>query len=102
MLRGGHDEIVAGNVAEVELNSTPEALQATLRATVSEAATRCNHPIARNVACNVVPCGRAFTLAFFSATCVKLPSERTLSAALFGSYCPLKGLDTNGTYNLRQ
>ena len=40
-----HNEIVAGNVAEVEWNSTPETLQATLRATVSEAATRCNNPM---------------------------------------------------------
>ena len=34
-----HDEIVAGNAAEVEWKSTPETLQATLHATVSEAAT---------------------------------------------------------------
>ena len=39
-----HDEIVAGNVAEVEWKSTPETLETTLRA------TRCNYPIARNVA----------------------------------------------------
>ena len=54
-----HDEIVAGNVAEVEWKSSPEMLQATLRATVSEAATRCNYAIARNVTCNVASCGRA-------------------------------------------
>ena len=55
-----HDEIVAGSVAEVEWKSTPETLQATLRATVSEATIWCNYPIARNVACNVTSCGRAF------------------------------------------
>ena len=57
-----HDEIVAGNVAEVEWKSTPETLHATLRTTVAEAATRCNYPIARNVACNVASCGRAFRI----------------------------------------
>ena len=56
------DEIVGGNVAEVKWKSTPETLQATLRATASDAATRCNYPIARNVACNVASCGRAFNL----------------------------------------
>ena len=55
-----HDEIVAGNVAEVEWKSTPETLQATLRATVSEAVTSCNYPTARNIACNVASCGRVF------------------------------------------
>ena len=57
-----HDEIVAGSVAEVEWKSTPETLQATLRATVSEAATLCNYPIARNVLCDVASCGRALTV----------------------------------------
>ena len=44
------------------MKSNPETLQATLCATVSEAATQCNYPIARNVACNVASCGRAFSL----------------------------------------
>ena len=46
----------------VEWKSTPATLQATLRATVSEATTWCNYPIARNVACNVASCGRALNL----------------------------------------
>ena len=57
-----HDKIVAGNVVEVEWKSTPGTLQATLRATVSEAATRCNYPFAHNVACNVASCDRALTV----------------------------------------
>ena len=54
--------MIAGDVAEVEWKSNPETLQATLHATVSEAATRCNYLIACNVACNVASCGRAFTI----------------------------------------
>ena len=50
--------MIAGDVAEVEWKSNPETLQATLHATVSEAATRCNYLIA----CNVASCGRAFTI----------------------------------------
>ena len=60
-----HDEIVAGNVAEVEWKSTPEMLQAMQRcmqqfqrrphgATIS--------PIVRNIACSVASCGRAFNV----------------------------------------
>ena len=60
-----------GNVAEMEWKSTTETLQATLDAIVSEAATRCTYPTARNVACNSFRGGHTVQLSHCARRCVQ-------------------------------
>jgi hypothetical protein len=54
-------KFVAWIVAKVERDSTSELLQAMLRATSYRVDTRCNSPVACNVASNVSLCVRSFS-----------------------------------------